>query len=1205
MNKLKPFEIDLSGTNLVEASAGTGKTYNITSLYIRTLIERDVSVGNILVVTYTEAATKELRDRLMSRIRESISVLKKGKVKNEDDQFLGNLLQYVDDRRQAIEKLDAAVRSFDEASVHTIHGFCYQALQEQAFDSRAMYDAEMIGDDSDLVLEAVDDYWRNWMAKATEDESKQPLVKLILDRGYEPEKLADELKKHLGKPYLKIKPENNVFGGREEDLSEFQEIHSSMAGIWKEERGLLFDILSGDEMSNYRSNWLIGWFDKMDAIMNSEAASIDIFDQFERFTQQRIDNGLTKAAEKKGISPPQHQFFKLADRYQELAHLFTSYEVAFKKDLFLYLGKELRQKKEELQVLSYDDLLLCLRDALFDPQRGAKLANVLREKYPVAMVDEFQDTDPSQYDIFRRIYNGDKQSALFMIGDPKQSIYSFRGADVYAYLKARKDAPEEHQYKLSNNFRSTPHLIEGLNAFFEWHDNPFFLNNINYNGIGAGRNEEKYDYLREGGEILPPVRFQRLSELGQDQVKKGEAKDRVAEVTVKEICRLLDGGKNGAITIGNDPVKAKDIAVLVRRHDQADLISQALQEKGIKSVRHSDQSVFQSREAQQLQGLLKVLAEPSNETLVKTALSLPLTGYSAAELLEIEEDEDRWIEILGQFREWHRKWQEQGFAAMFRTVMNQADISEHVITHADGERRLTNLLHLGELLQKESQQQKKGMQGLIKWLSRKRKEDNSTAREEEQMRLESDEDLIKIVTMHRSKGLEYSIVFCPFLWFGPHINNNGDTLVYHDPEDTDTTILDFTDDSNPNRAQNRRLAMEEELAESLRLAYVAMTRAKQRLYLSWDYATSSEFSALGYLLQDPQEVEELLRRKFGDEKYKKPSGDVMHQAIEDLCSQHSELFSMQSREYTGEPDSDNGEESQSTVLQARQFNRDKPITPSYSVSSFSSLTSRMEEDPDLPDYDQFTVINEPSESNVAEQERTIFNFPRGPQPGTCIHKMFEEIEFGDLSETDELITTELSRYGIDEQWKDVVREMLETVTTAKIHSQNNELSLAALDADDMVPEMEFHFQSGNISTDQLLSIIRNDGSQTSHPGQADAGFLKGFIDLTFQFDGRFYLLDYKSNHLGDTIEDYEPALLQEEMVEASYDLQYHVYTIALHRFLKNRLKGYSYDQHFGGAFYLFVRGMNPDGREGIFFDCPDYSTIQQLDQYIRSGGTHE
>ncbi len=1205
MQQLEPLKIDLSGINLVEASAGTGKTYNITSLYIRALIERDISVGKILVVTYTEAATKELKDRLLKRIRQSISVLKSGEVKEKDDQFLVDLLDHVQHRKQAVEKLETAVRSFDEASVYTIHGFCYQALQEQAFDSRAMYDAEMIGDDTELLLEAVDDYWRNWMFEASEDESMHPLLKLITDNGYNPEKLTKELKGQLGKPYLKIKPEESETNFKQ--LAEdFGILYSELQQEWRSHRKEMFDLLDTGHLSYYTTNKLEKWFGLMDDFLQSDTPPTDIFTQFYRFKQSEINDSLKKGPQKKGLSPPQHSFFKKIDEYKHLLESIDKYQVFFKKDLFLYLQKRLVQKKEDLRVLSYDDLLLRLRNALYNSEKGDQLAKVLRTKYPIAMVDEFQDTDPSQYDIFRRIYADIGKSALFMIGDPKQSIYSFRGADVFSYLKARDDAPPENQYKLNQNYRSVPKLLKGLNAFFERHDDPFLLNKINYEKVEWGKSEGKYKNLRENDQEFPAVRFRRLSEKGQEQSNKGPAKDRVVEDTVKEVARLLQGGKEGTIMIGEDPVEAKDIAILVRRHKQADMISEALQEKGIKSVLQSDSSVFQSQEAYHLQMLLRAVAEPGNETLVKTALSLPLTGYSARELLEIEEDEKRWLKVLDQFAEWHKKWRDQGFAAMFRSLINEADIADHVIRYGDGERRLTNLLHLGELLQEEARHHKKGMQGILKWLARKRQEDTGSNREEEQLRLESDEDLVKIVTMHRSKGLEYPIVFCPFLWFGPHISENGDPLVYHDTEDPNTTILDFRGKSDPNRNENRRKALREDIAESLRLAYVAMTRAEQCLYLTWDYATCSEFSALGYLLQDPQKVEELLQEKFSEEKYEKPDGCEMHRAIANLCADHPDLFTMKT------PDLKRVENRQLNLLDSeiepsldpRNFRRTSSIHSGLQVSSFSSLTSWAHDDPDVPDYDQFLAVDDP-QSEQESDERNIFTFPRGPQPGTCIHKIFEEIDFQNPDADDTLITTELARYGIDKQWKSVVTEMLHVVTKANIHPQNKKMSLSAVQPESIVQELEFYYRTGDITSHKLLSMIRDDVGPQFTGEQSVSGFLKGYIDLTFEFNGKFYLLDYKTNHLGNAIADYGEEHLKQEMEEAAYDLQYHIYTIALHRFLKRRMKNYDYNQHFGGAFYLFLRGMNEDGREGIFFDRPPQDTIKELDSYLLSGGEHE
>jgi len=266
----------------------------------------------------------------------------------------------------------------------------------------------------------------------------------------------------------------------------------------------------------------------------------------------------------------------------------------------------------------------------------------------------------------------------------------------------------------------------------------------------------------------------------------------------------------------------------------------------------------------------------------------------------------------------------------------------------------------------------------------------------------------------------------------------------------------------------------------------------------------------------------------------------------------------------------------------------------------------MDGDPDMPDYDQF--LDQPDIVEIAGEDdsQTIFTFPKGPQPGTCIHHIFENIDFTDLSDAEEVINESLSLFGIDQDWSAVVRKMLDVAVHKSLHPSVLGLSLSALDPKSLIPEMEFYYQNEHIKTQNLLSVIR-DGNQQHYEigGEAESGFLKGFIDLTFEYEGRYYLLDYKTNFLGDTVTDYEQPHLVEEMQEASYDLQYHIYTIALHRFLKQLKPDYSYDKHFGGAFYLFLRGMNREGSEGIFFDRPDYETIQTLDEYIKTGGWDE
>ncbi|MCW9708209.1 exodeoxyribonuclease V subunit beta [Fodinibius salsisoli] len=1203
MQPLKPFDISLSGINLVEASAGTGKTYNIASIYVRALIEGGLSVSEILVVTFTKAATKELKDRLLSRLHESIEALLSDK--EQEDQFLKELCEHVEDVPLAVQRLEQARRTFDEAAIFTIHGFCQQVLQDQAFESRALYGMEMIGDDAELLLEVIDDYWRNWVAEMSDHPYKQPLLQLMIDRGTTPESLAATLQQLVGNPYLKVLPEESANANQNETLEKLTEAYSVLQEEWQSDRQKILEMLSREEMSNYRSDWLSGWMSKMDELLSSEIPSIKIFDQFDRFTQSRINNSLKKKAEKKGVQPPQHRFFQVADQYQRLAVLLADYPTSFLLRLIDYVQDKLPQKKEELEVLSYNDLLVQLEKALCEGDRGNRLAQHLRQSYPIAMVDEFQDTDPSQYRIFQKIYSGpeDDSSALFMIGDPKQSIYSFRGADVFSYLEAKKDAVKEKTYNLGRNFRSVPGLIEGINVFFGEHEDPFVIDQIHFEPVRAGKEADEYDQLTEYGKQQAPIQFRKWGSDDKQQWSKSEAAERAAKQTADEIYRLLEGAKKKEVCIGEDPLEAKDIAVLVRSHNQGDIIKQALRQRDIKSVQYSQQSVFKSEEADHLSILLKAVVEPSNESAVMAALATPLMGCQASELLQIEEDEQQWLDLLDRFSHWHRQWNEEGFAAMFGSIMKTAGIATNVMRYANGERRLTNLLHLGELLQQEDQRLEGGGRGLLKWLARKRQEEQGD-QDEEQLRLESDEGLVKIVTMHRSKGLEYPVVFCPFLWYGPRIADSGQPLTFHE---NGQAYMDLQGKNDSERSRKRWLSRREELAESMRLAYVAITRAEHRCYLGWCYAKKSEFSPLGYLLYGGKASTDSLQQTIS-EKYEPLGPQAAEQTIQKLCESYPSLFSDEIKQGETDQQLSFGEVLDEPRLKTRRFNRKGTLKPSYRISSFSALTSVMDDhDPDIPDYDQFLSIYEGVNADEEEhgQESTMFSFPKGPQPGTCIHKIFEDIDFQDLDASDEIIRQNLLTYGIDVEWMPIVKKMLATSVGKPLLNEQEGIKLAAIPEHAQVQELEFYYQTGHIETSELLEIIRPDQEVGWQQGQAAAGFLKGFIDLTFQYKGKYYILDYKTNYLGDAYEDYKESALEEEMKEASYDLQYHIYTIALHRFLKQKLSDYDYETHLGGAFYLFLRGMNEEGTEGIFFDRPDEELIEALDQYILAGGEHE
>lgn len=1190
MKPLQPFDVPFSGVHLIEASAGTGKTYNIASLYVRAVIETDKTVDEILVVTFTKAATKELRDRLMRRLRESIQVLKGASA--EEDSFLLDLQENVSNKDQANERLKQAVHSFDEAAVYTIHAFCQHALQEWAFESGAPFEAELIGDDSEILTELIDDYWRNTVKSYSDNPVQRPLLKFLMDKGYGPEKLAKQLKDHLGKPYLDVTPAPIHLSKYDEAADKLTGLFDDLKARWNNEQDHIMSLLGSEQMhgNKYRQSSLPKWADYMSEWMQGNVAPIDYFKQFEKFGQSIIDESTTKSAT---ALPPQHPFFKQVDAYITIAESLKDFDVYYKCKLFDDLASKLDEKKEELQVYSYDDVLVRLGNALTDSDKGDKLCQLISKAYPIALVDEFQDTDPIQYQIFKTIYEGKTDSALFMIGDPKQSIYGFRGADIFAYLQAKNDAPADNRYNLRYNYRSVPRLIEGVNTLFSAHPDAFILEDIPFRPVQSGITSPKK--MTVNRQEVTPLEIRQLSVPGEElPLNIGTANDFAAADTADQIHYLLESEAK----IGEEKVEARDIAVLVRSHFQATKIKDALAGRGIKSVTQARESVFKSEEARELYTVLKAVVEPANERLIATALTASMFNYNANTLFALQRDESAWIEKVEQFAEWHAMWQNHGFSYMYRSVMQQENVAEAVMQLPNGERTLTNLIHLGELVQQQEQKGKTGMHSLLKWLLKKTNDETKKDNEEEQLRLESDENLVSIVTIHQSKGLEYPIVFCPFLWYVRQDSDSGEPIVYHDPEDDSQKVLDFRGKNDPDRSEKRYLKAREALAEEVRLAYVAITRARYKCVLHWAPAKQSAHSPLGFLLLNPeQSFKSLETSVFSGQKFDESDPELFQSGINQLA-EHSAIEAP-----TVNADAIKGgtyrSKEAAAELQERLFNRPLPLPVGYRLSSFSSLIRNEHED----EIDFQPYFDEPFEDEEVPKEgagQSIFAFPKGPNPGTVIHHIFENIDFTDGKEWEDVIEEQLRMQDIAVRWSPVVERMLRTVINKPLLPEYPGLTLATLKTNEMIAELEFYFITGSVELRELLTIIRpNTTIPNSLNGFAGEGYMKGFIDLTFGFDGKFYILDYKTNHLGNEINDYESDKLQMEMREALYNVQYHLYLVALHRFLKNKLSGYSYDDHVGGAFYLFVRGINKEGGEGIFYDRPPAKRIEELDNFLR------
>jgi exodeoxyribonuclease V beta subunit len=1188
----------LTGMCLIEASAGTGKTHTLTDLYLRLVLEGGRSVDRILVVTFTEAAKAELCERIRARLDAAREAFERDAPADPKDEVLSWLLGRLPDRAAAARRLAHAVQGFDEAAILTIHGFCQRALKESAFESGQPFETELVPDEGELLQEVVDDFWRRTLYSGSAF-----LVGHLLKTKTRssPERWAKTIRPYLGKPYLAVRPPTPPPVGAEAE-GQYAARYRETRALWEKDCEAIGTILLTQTALNaqkYPAKSLPVWLGEIEALLRPAEAHAGWCDRVEKFATRSL-----MAAAKKGSVAPTHPFFEACERLADARASLKAYLDFQTKTLTLtlrdYCDGELATRKRRRQLTAYNDLLVRLDEALAG-DRGAALAEEIRRRYSAALIDEFQDTDPVQYSIFKQIYGG-TDLPLFLVGDPKQAIFGFRGADIFAYLDASRDAGERRT--LDRNWRSSPRLIQAVNAVFGRARDPFLFPEIPFYPVKPAEKDRKA--LSVAGENGPPFRFWFLPRADASRpMPKGEATTAAIQATAAGIARLLALADRGLARIGEVPLAGGDIAVLVRTNAQAGKIREALLGLGVASVQLSEAGVFESREAAEVERVLLAVAQPNREALLRAALATDLFGMSGNALEALREDEAAWEARTSAFHDYQALWRDRGFVQMFRRLMRREEAAARLLAFEDGERRLTNLLHLTELLQSAAGAEHLGMEGLIRWLAERRRGAEGSS-EEAQLRLESDENLVKIATIHKSKGLQYPLVFCPFLWdVSMRDAEEGAGVLFHDPADRNRATLDAgSDRMEEAKAQARR----EALAESLRLAYVAVTRAEHRCTVVWGNVNGGEQSGPAYLLHQPKEpgddpiasARERARRLDDQEVL----ADLDRLAV--AAGGAIAVETVSPGETAAYRPASSGEE----PLQARVFGG--RIPEGWRVTSFSGLTAGAHREG--PDYDA-TAESERggAAAHPADAAFTIFDFPRGVRAGLFMHALLARLDFAqaDRETIGTAVEKALREHDLDPVWQPAVTTMIENVLGTPLDSAVDGLHLRGVERGRRMDELRFYYPIAHLEPRRLAALLAPHG----HGGGAIRGriedlsfdpvqgFMTGSMDLVFEHDGRYYLADYKSNWLGGDPDAYRADRLSRVMGREAYDLQYLIYTVALHRYLGQRVVGYDYATHFGGVFYLFVRGMSPArGADcGVFRDRPSPSLVGALDRYLAVG----
>ena len=1205
MEPLDLINTPLEGINLIEASAGTGKTYAIEGLFLRLILEKQLRVDQILVVTFTKAATEELRDRIRGKLLQAEKSFATG---TSEDNLLADLLLHQKDHAAAVDLIHDALVEFDKAPIFTIHGFCARILYEHAFETANLFDSELISDQTELVRDVAEDFWRSHFYDAP-----QELISYFTAKIKNPTYFRRLLNK-TGATELKIIPQ--VAKPPLKSLSVFRKSYQRLKDQWPAARSAVIEALRDPALSGTyygsmkpvennpettkRDLKIFAITDAMDKYVAVNSGGFPLFKNFENFTTRKI----IKATRKKE-SPPSHEFFNTCDDLYRCADTLQAelenYFVYLKTQLFEEAPAALKKRKSEKNIQFFDDLLILVKQALAD-KKSNPLAAAIRQKYKAALVDEFQDTDDVQYEIFSRLFSAE-DSLLFMIGDPKQAIYSFRGADIFSYLKAARQA--QAKFTLTKNWRSKPHLITAVNTLFSNLKTPFLFEGIPFKNASPGVQDS--NGLTEKEKPLTIWYLDSREHADRNKpVNKTDAVRLIAAAVAEEICRIVT--KKAPVW------QPGDMAVLVRTNRQAQQVKGHLSARGLPSVLYSTGNIFDSHEAMQIEKILLSISEPENPEYLKAALAMKMMGAAGEELLSERLDLLQWEHRLSSFREYFQVWQKSGFMRMFQIVLSREKIRQRLLSFADGERQLTNVLHLAEIIHQETTRLNLGISGVLKWLAEQR-DPKSPRLEEHQLRLESDEDAIKIVTIHKSKGLEYPVVFCPYGWEGSLLKDP--EIIFHqqDKSDGDQSLtLDLGSDS---RDLNLIQAQNEQLAENIRLLYVALTRAKSKCYLAWGNINEAESSALAYLLHTAGgfQIDDRSEDIVGELKKQ-----VRRKSDEDRMTELDRLVkkSQESIEVATLPASSGcnffEQRDAAVPMVAREFRGS--IDHTWQVSSYSSLVSRRMIDIDQPDRDALGGlfrhleghIEDWSDSREPRMHDDIFGFPKGTRAGNFFHDIFEHLNYTDCSAQalSEPVRRALQAYGFDSTWQNIICETIAHVLTVSLRPTQPELTLSSIVSEQRVNEMEFYFPLNRITPQKLRSVFKKHSSFDSgeelpdrlgrlafHPVE---GYMKGYMDLVFRHQDRFYLVDWKSNYLGSTIDSYHQTALQDAMQQHLYILQYHLYVLALSQYLRIRHPDFRYESGFGGVFYLFVRGI--DSRQGpecgVYFDLPKPYLINAL-----------
>ena len=1144
------------GTTLIEASAGTGKTYTIQYIVLDLLL-KGLSLPEILVVTFTEAATKELKDRLQSFLADEVHAALTEAIAGTGSPLEAVLARAIEAQgREAVQRcIRKAMLEIDQAAIYTIHGFCQRALQENAFAADANFDSELCADVGPIAEELVLDFLRRANLELPQQPPASATLEALKARGL---KLTGMLR--LQRPFV------GELSSMGQELGQAIAQVQSFAG---DADAIVAEFMSFEGKLNgnsYRKAYFAEFESMVQRIFNNPLAEGSL----EKLGPTALEKGFKKAHKNTEL---QSGFFAACER---LAQLQQDYEPSFLQCFDTWFISAFQALKQERGLMTYNDMILDFDRAL---QQSDALCVQLRQRYRAALVDEFQDTDARQYAIFKNLFAAaevrEDGPYFAMIGDPKQSIYGFRGADISAYLEARNDA--DARYTLPKNYRSEAAMIEATNAFFAGSDlgsvkSGSAADSIPFDSVTAA--DQTAERLIFAGEDSLCRLYERALETPEDDKVK-TAHETSAQQMTRDVQSLLQLSAEGRVYfesgsgehIQRRPVHEGDIAVLVDSHKEAAHIQHEFQNRGILAVRAKTGSILDSEEAKDFLYFLMACLNPQDRT-INYLLIGALYRKNDAEMKSLSDFERR--EIYELFTVLGHKWREgAAVSLLWMQFLDSLSARERLLRMADGERRLTNYLHIAEYAQELERTEGLSPERLRDRMLEVIQAGDASGQDENLVRLESDGRAVKIMTMHSSKGLEFPIVFLPSLWQkGVKSLSKKDQRLVTDAQDPDCFDCFQTD---------KDLLVAQTSAEILRLGYVAITRA---VHFCVYYNVRDLPNQHGSSNQADGWFDQWLYQQRG-ETY---PADAYPGFLDEL--RDATPIALDAPEAPSQP---------------CQRSLGHTIPYSYQITSYSSLArgeiASNDVDPSVAAGmgDRPVGPSEepmPAEAEASEPDLLLEAFPGGVRTGTCVHEVLERCDFTQPEQWPRVATAVIARNFPDggeaalEQRVAQMVDLIERLTHSPWEQGSGKVvDLSTLSPQACIAEMEFYFPVEQVDVAQLESIIQSwaqrvglDYPPTLYRVRPIDGYLTGSVDLFFTQAGRYTLLDWKTNRPLPQHQkrqcSYDRAGMHQHMLHGRYYLQALIYSVATTAYLRQRLgAAFDWETHVGGFVYCFVRGV--------------------------------